>query len=196
MSWKSGMRNLTSIVALVAIVFVAGYIGYQKSLPSTTASNDEPKVVDFSVSLECRALEGPLKKPLMTTVEEYEEESAKAERYAAEHNGEYPPWGPQDVLYDKRVPVAYVQGKLEDGSWRWLSGTVVSEVTNDAILLNGWFTPIGPMHIGSLNRRTGEGGFTVYRPNTPKSGTWEGATRGNIVRQFALQCEPAEPAKF
>jgi hypothetical protein len=172
----------------IAAVLITTLSAYNNS-----DATDAPKPVDFSFSLECRALEGPYEKPLSTTIEEWEERYAEAKQA-----GNFDSFRRdfKDVVYDKSVRVAYVHGKVDDGAFDVLARTFVTEVTPEIIVIAGDWTPIGPILQGSFDRRTGAGWFTVYAARNPSDTKWAGTTMRIYHQQFAFQCEPSKPAKF
>ena len=156
---------------IAAAVVVVAVINYDKLLPLVRSDNT-PKPVDISFSLDCRELEGPVQKPLLMSIEEYEKASplCSASAYA---------------------------GKADGGAVGWLFGTSVAEVTDEIIVIKGSVTSIGSLQIGSVDRRTGHADLSDYSLVVPpnNNGKWENVTK-KIWKQYTFECEPSKPAKF
>lgn len=152
------------------------------------------KPVDFSVSLECRALEGPFEQFPLASVRDYEQAYAQAKR-----DGN---WGEinnnpafKGTIYDESVRIALNHGEIDGGSFGFLVGAYVKEVTPEHIYFVADDTPVGPVPSGDIDRRTGHGSMVKYRLDTrnSKGGDWTGVTR-TFFQSFDFECAPSPPA--
>jgi hypothetical protein len=175
------------VVAAITGVGAFYYFHFQK--------NGAPRPVDFSFSLECRELEGAPGKPLMVTIDEWEKAYAEAKRGNDWSVFDTPMY--KGIIHEDRVRFAYVHGKPDGGAVAWLYRTYVSEVTAEIIVINGGVTPIGPLQMGLVDRRTGHAGLSEYNLDIPpgNKGEWEGV-RKKLWKEYTFECEPSKPAKF
>jgi hypothetical protein len=191
-------RRNSNVSTKKVIALIAASMIIVAAISQVRADDNAPKPVDFSVSLDCRALEGNIKEPLYVSVRDYEQAYAKAKQDGdnwdeINKNPFY-----KGLIYDKSVRIAYDHGKVDDGAIGWLSATFVTEVTPEIIVIEGIPTPIGPLRCGEIDRRTGHADYWDYQLNTPpnnKAGDWDGVTK-SLWTQYAAECEPSPPAKF
>lgn len=102
-------RKLAVPTLITAAVITVAAINHDKLLSLVRSDDTAPKPVDFSVSLECRALEGPLKQIRLASVRDYEQAYVKAKR-----DGN---WGEindnpafKGTIYDESVRIAFNHG--------------------------------------------------------------------------------------
>ena len=130
--------------------------GYVANTPVTRPDYNLPIVVDFTFSIQCNAWDTQVGV-----------------------DGEV-------QISDGNVPVAYNNGKPDQLDLPWLQGTIVTEVTDNAIIIGGH-----PGTHGFFDRRTGEGEVTEGYVNrtTDKPETYVEHTE--VVMTFK-NCQPSK----
>ncbi|HEY2526699.1 MAG TPA: hypothetical protein VGJ20_01935 [Xanthobacteraceae bacterium] len=176
---NSNLATKKVITLVAAAVIIVAAISYDRQVPLAHSTDHELKPVDFSFSLDCRSLDGDYDKPLVTSVEEYEQAYAEAKK-----DGNWKRIIFENVYYDPHARIAYNYGKADDGAVAWLP-LFVTKVTPEIIAMEDTLTPNGGLELGLIDRRTGVGEVTHYSYGTKR-----------LHKQYRFKCEPSPPAKF
>jgi hypothetical protein len=179
---------LTTISA--ATIAIAAIAAPAKANASILDKIFGPKAVDFTFSLECRALESnwnqTIHLPEYDAVSKFEQDHGVAP-YAN---------GTDDAVEDyyPQGRIASNHGEPDGTSLPAVDGLQVVKVTPEGITLHGK-SNIGSSR-GFFDRHTGHGIITEFQ----KYGKGEFALGGEpgetVFKQWIFECEPSAPAKF
>jgi len=163
---------------------------------SAHAAPDAPAPVDFTFALQCGAVEGFGGKRIMLSYQEARAGFALHVRSEADLD-----WAEKNRIVDVYDGlIAYNHGLPDPGSLNALSGTQVTEVTPNAILVGADKYMGGaknPTVHGYFDRRTGYGEIYLGdMSRQPDIYTKAPSEALYVSKVWLFQCEPAKPAKF
>jgi hypothetical protein len=188
-------KTILGTVAAAAIA-IAAIAAAAKANASILDKIFRPKAVDFTLSLECRALESNENETIhyqtFTAVEIFERDRSNGvPRYDANgrllHND-----GVENYYPDARIAFDY--GEPDGSSTVAVDEMRVIKVTPERITLHGQVSY--GSRAGFIDRRTGHGEITWYQ-KYGKGEFWIGGEPDEtVLKQWILECKPSAPAKF
>jgi hypothetical protein len=177
-------KTILGTVAAAAIA-IAAIAAPAKAKASVLDKIFRPKAVDFTFSLECRALESnwnqTIHLPEYDAVSKYEQDYGVASYANVES-------------YYLQGRIAFNHGEPDGTSLPALAGMKVVKVTPEGITLQGK-SDIGSSK-GFFDRRTGHGIITEFKKYGKGDLALGGQPGETVHQQWIFECKPSAPAKF